>query len=52
MKVQRHMLEAKRIKLYDDMPIVNGWHQLYDENKVDTDEYLSVARSQYKWFAY
>jgi predicted metallo-beta-lactamase superfamily hydrolase len=52
MKAPRHMLEAQRTQLYNDMPVPDGWHQLYVENKVDTDEYLSIARSKYKWFSY
>jgi predicted metallo-beta-lactamase superfamily hydrolase len=52
MKVERHVLEAQRIQLYNEVPVLDGWHQLYAENKVDTDEYLSAARSKYKWFSY
>ncbi|MEA3423484.1 MAG: MBL fold metallo-hydrolase [Bacillota bacterium] len=52
MKVQRHMLEARRTQLYDDIPVADGWHQLYAENKVNTDEYLKIARRKYKWFSY
>ena len=52
MKVERHMLEAQRAQLYKDVPVPDGWHKLYTENKVDTDEYLRAARSKYKWFSY
>ena len=52
MRVQRHMLEAQRTQLYNDIFVPDGWHQFYAKNKVNTDMYLSIAREKYKWFSY
>ncbi|KDR95458.1 Predicted hydrolase of the metallo-beta-lactamase superfamily [Peptoclostridium litorale DSM 5388] len=52
MKFERHMLEAWRAKLYEDMLVSAEWHQLYAENKANADEYLNIARERYEWFRY
>ncbi len=52
MKIPKHMLEAQRKQLYREIPVPDGWHELYAENKVDTDKFLSTARRKYKWFSY
>ena len=44
MGFERHMLEALRVKLYEDMPVPEDWHRLYAENKADADEYLNATR--------
>lgn len=52
MGFERHMLEAWRAKLYEDMPVPEDWHRLYAENKANADEYLDAARKEYEWFRY
>lgn len=52
MNFNRHMLEAWRPGLYKDIPIQEGWHQLYRENKAATEEYMDKARKMYWWFGY
>lgn len=52
MGFNRHLLEAWRPKLYEDIPVPGDWHSLYAENKADTEEYLEKARKKYKWFSY
>ncbi|AHM58128.1 hypothetical protein EAL2_808p06250 (plasmid) [Peptoclostridium acidaminophilum DSM 3953] len=50
--IERHLLEARRSKLYEDMPVPDDWHHLYAENKVDAEVYLDAAREKYEWFRY
>jgi hypothetical protein len=52
MDFNRHMLEAWRPSLYEDMPLLEGWHRLYCDNKVSTDQYMDKARELYEWFGY
>lgn len=52
MKMEKHMLEAIRIELYDKFPVPAGWHELYTNNKVTTTKYLKLARKEYTWFSY
>ena len=34
MKVEKHMLEAKRKQLYNEIPVPDGWHELYAKMKL------------------
>lgn len=52
MGFERHMLEAWRPILYEDMPVEAGWHKLYEENGANVDEYMDKAREIYEWFGY
>ncbi len=52
MNFPRHMLETKRKELYKEIPVPKGWHQLYVNNKADTNKYLNIARKKYDWFSY
>lgn len=42
----RQLLEAKRAKLYNKMPVPDGWHDDYAKGLVDTDEYLDAIYYQ------
>lgn len=52
MKSTRHLLEAQRSKLYNELPVSEEWHQRYAENKESTEKYLNLAREKYTWFRY
>jgi predicted metallo-beta-lactamase superfamily hydrolase len=36
----RRLLEAKRAELYRQLPVPEGWHEDYENGRVDLDEYL------------
>ncbi|MBN1929670.1 MAG: hypothetical protein JW764_09040 [Chlorobiaceae bacterium] len=36
----RRLLEAERVQLYEQMPVPEGWHRRYAEDKVNPDLYL------------
>ncbi len=40
----RQLLEAKRVQLYEKMPVPDGWHDDYAKGLVDPDEYLAENR--------
>jgi hypothetical protein len=40
MEKPRRLLEADRSRLYEQMPVPDGWHKDYAEGRVDPDEYL------------
>jgi predicted metallo-beta-lactamase superfamily hydrolase len=42
----RQLLEAKRVQLYEKMPVPDGWHDDYAKGLVDTGEYLETIRYQ------
>ena len=48
MKKPRMLLEAKRQRLYKDMPVPEGWHELYAKGKVTPDDYWNLAKKLYK----
>lgn len=48
MKKHRMLLEAKRERLYEDMPVPAGWHKAYAKGKVTTDDYWNLAKELYK----
>lgn len=52
MNLNQHLLEAWRLKLYQDIPVPKDWHHLYVENKVTYNEYMNIAREEYIWFQY
>lgn len=37
----RRLLEAQRVKLYERMPVPEGWHEAYAQGRVNPDRYLS-----------
>lgn len=48
MKKPRMLLEARRKRLYEEMPVDEGWHEAYAEGKVSTDYYWNLAKKIYK----
>ena len=42
----RRLLEAKRVQLYEKMPVPNGWHDDYAKGLVDTGKYLDAIHYQ------
>jgi len=40
----RQLLEAKRVQLYEQMPVPEKWHDDYANGRVAPDEYLSTSR--------
>ncbi len=52
MNLKRHLLEAWRSKLYQDIPVPEDWHRLYMENNVSPDKFMDLARKKYAWFEY
>ena len=48
MKKPRMLLEAQRKRLYEEMPVAEGWHEAYAEGKVSTDYYWNLAYKLYK----
>lgn len=52
MGCERHLLEAKRVKLYEDMPVAEGWHQKYTAHELTPEAYMELARKEYAWFQY
>jgi len=43
MKKPRMLLEARRKRLYEEMPVAEGWHEAYAKGKVSTDYYWNLA---------
>jgi predicted metallo-beta-lactamase superfamily hydrolase len=39
MELPRCLLEAQRVKLYEEMPVPHGWHEAYARGDVGTDRY-------------
>jgi predicted metallo-beta-lactamase superfamily hydrolase len=39
----RRLLEARRVKLYEDMPVPEGWHDEYAKGRVNPDRYLHAV---------
>lgn len=48
MKKPKILLEARRKSLYKDMPVPEGWHELYAKGQVRTDDYWDLAKKLYK----
>jgi predicted metallo-beta-lactamase superfamily hydrolase len=46
----RRLLEAERVRLYEEMPVPDEWHDNYAEGQVDPDEYLDAIRYHDAWF--
>ncbi len=47
MKKPRRMLEALRVKLYNDIPVPDGWNKDYFEGKVKTNKFWNLAKEIY-----
>jgi len=47
MKKPRMLLEAKRKRLYKDIPVREGWHEDYAKGKVSTKPYWNLAKKLY-----
>ncbi|MEA1928135.1 MAG: MBL fold metallo-hydrolase [Candidatus Auribacterota bacterium] len=48
MKRRRLLLEARRERLYQEMPVPAGWHEAYAQGKANTIHYLKTARRIYQ----
>ena len=48
MKKPRILLEARRKRLYKDMPVPEEWHELYAKGQVRTDDYWNLGKKLYK----
>jgi predicted metallo-beta-lactamase superfamily hydrolase len=44
MRQPRCPLEARRVQLYEEMPVPDGWHDAYARGKADTGRYQSYRR--------
>ena len=42
----RLLLEAKRVQLYEKMPVPDGWHDDYAKGRVSTGEYSEALSNQ------
>jgi predicted metallo-beta-lactamase superfamily hydrolase len=42
----RRLLEAERVRLYEEMPVPPGWHDNYARGRVNTGEYFDAIRCQ------
>lgn len=42
---KRCLLEAERVRLYEEMPVPDGWHDNYARGRQDPDEYLDVVHN-------
>ncbi|MFW2371941.1 MAG: MBL fold metallo-hydrolase [Gammaproteobacteria bacterium] len=38
----RQLLEAERLRLYQELPVPDGWHDEYAKGHVDPDEYIDM----------
>ncbi len=52
MKMNRHLLEAKRTELYEEIPVEENFQELYFNNIIDVKKYMINAQEKYKWFQY
>jgi predicted metallo-beta-lactamase superfamily hydrolase len=41
---QRCLLEARRVQLYKEMPVPDGWHEAYAQGKADTRRYQQYRK--------
>jgi hypothetical protein len=41
---RRCLLEARRMQLYKEMPVPDGWHQAYAQGKADTRRYQQYRK--------
>jgi predicted metallo-beta-lactamase superfamily hydrolase len=48
MKKPRMLLEARRQRLYKDLPVPEGWHEAYARGIVDTNDYWNLGKKLYK----
>jgi uncharacterized protein len=42
----RRLLEAERVKLYERMPVPEGWHEEYAKGRANPDRYLNEVRDR------
>ena len=40
----RRLLEAQRVRLYEEMPVPSDWHDNYAKGLVDVDKYINAMR--------
>ncbi|MDM8533857.1 hypothetical protein QUF55_04040 [Clostridiaceae bacterium HSG29] len=52
MQINKHLLEAKRTKFHEDIPVEEDFQELYFNNETDVKKYMSIAKEKYKWFQY
>jgi predicted metallo-beta-lactamase superfamily hydrolase len=43
MEQPRRLLEARRVQLYEEMPVPDGWHEAYARGDADTPRYRDYA---------
>jgi predicted metallo-beta-lactamase superfamily hydrolase len=48
MKKPRMLLEARRQRLYKDMPVPEGWHEAYAKGKVTPVDYWNLGKKLYE----
>jgi len=52
MEVKPQLLEARRGKIYNKLPVLEDWHEKYKKGEVSTEPYLQKARELIKDFIY
>lgn len=45
----RRLLEARRVRLYEEMTVPNDWHDNYARGQADIDKYISATRNSDAW---
>lgn len=40
----RYLLEARRVQLYEEMPVPDGWHEAYARGDADTEPYQGYRK--------
>jgi len=48
MRKPRMLLEAKRQRLYKDLPVPEGWHEAYAKGKVTSEDYWNLGKKLYE----
>ena len=43
MEQPRHLLEARRMQLYEEMPVSEDWHEAYARGEADTQQYRNYT---------
>lgn len=44
MGLPRCLLEARRVQLYEEMPVPDGWHEAYARGEADTGRYQDYRK--------
>jgi len=43
MDQSRHLFEARRVQLYEEMPVSEDWHEAYARRDADTQQYRNFT---------